>query len=131
MEFKDGKPDFSTIKRPEFDAAKAAGELDASGGKVPLLTVDGAKIGQSKAIERYLAKALGLGGSSDAEFAQIDAVAETVRDIKDAYQKAKGDPETKEKFFNEDMPNALGALEKSLPAQAAGSPFVIGSSISY
>ena len=47
----------------EFDAAKASGELDASGGKVPLLTVDGGKIGQSKAIERYLAKALGLAGS--------------------------------------------------------------------
>ena len=32
IDMKDGKPDFSTIKRPEFDAAKAAGELDASGG---------------------------------------------------------------------------------------------------
>merc|ERR1719265_808297 len=56
------------MKRPEFDAAKASGELDASQGKVPLLTVDGTgKICQSKAIERYLSRALGLAGSNDIE----------------------------------------------------------------
>jgi glutathione S-transferase len=130
IDMKDGAPDFSTMKRPEFDAAKASGELAASGGKVPLLTVDGTgKIGQSKAIERYLSRALGLAGSSDLEAAQIDAIAETVRDIKDSYQKAKGDAETKEKFFAEDMPAALGLLEASLPAGAG--PWLIGSKISY
>jgi glutathione S-transferase len=130
MDFKDGKPDFSTIKRPEFDAAKAAGELDASGGKVPLLTVDGEhKIGQSKAIERYLAGALGLAGSSAVEAAQIDAVGETVRDIKDAYQKVKGEADTKEKFFVEGLPAQLASLEKSLPS--ASGPWLIGSKVSY
>jgi glutathione S-transferase len=130
VEFKDGKPDFSTIKRPEFDAAKAAGELDSSGGKVPLLLVDGEhKIGQSKAIERYLAGALGLAGSSAVEAAQIDAVGETVRDIKDAYQKAKGEADTKEKFFAEGLPTALALLEKSLPS--ASGPWLIGSKVSY
>ena len=29
--------DFSTIQRPEFDAAKAAGKLDANLGRLPLL----------------------------------------------------------------------------------------------
>jgi len=125
----DGKPDFSTMKRPEFDEAKASGALDGAMGKVPLLTVDGAKIGQSKAIERYVAKALGLAGSSDVEAAQIDSCGETVRDIKDAYQKAKTDDATKEKFFAEDMPAALAAFEKSLPA--ASGPWLIGSKISY
>jgi glutathione S-transferase len=130
MEFKDGKPDFSTVKRPEFDEKKASGELDAACGKVPVLTVNGKdKIGQSKAIERYLARQLGLGGSSAEEFAQIDAVTETVRDIKDNYQKAKGDPATKDKFFAEDMPAAMALLEKSLPAGSG--PWLIGSSISY
>jgi glutathione S-transferase len=129
IDMKDGAPDFSTMKRPEFDAAKASGELDASGGKVPLLTVDGEKIGQSKAIERYLAKALGLAGSSDVEAAQIDALSETVRDIKDSYQKAKGDAATKDKFFAEDLPAALGLMEKSLPAGSG--PWLIGSNISY
>merc|ERR1719272_2061776 len=121
------------MKRPEFDAAKAAGELDASGGKVPLLTVDGTeKIGQSKAIERYLTKALGLAGSSDVEAAQIDAISETVRDIKDSYQKVKGEDATKAKFFAEDLPAALALLEKSLPKGSDNnSPWLVGSKISY
>lgn len=138
-----GKPDFSTMKRPEFDAAKAAGEFDASGGKLPMLTVDGAQIGQSKAIERFLAKQLGLAGSSDVEAAQVDAVGETVRDIKENYQKAKGDDATKEKFFTEDLPAQLAQLEKSLPTaykiednpwqqgMDCYSDFLIGRNISY
>jgi len=130
IEMKDGKPDFSTIKRPEFDEAKAAGELDPSCGKVPLLTVNGQKISQSKAIERHLAKACGLAGSSDIQAAQIDAVGETVRDIKDSYQKVKGEDETKEKFFAEEMPAALALLEKSLP-KAEDGPWLVGSKISY
>jgi glutathione S-transferase len=131
IDMKDGKPDFSTMKRPEFDAAKAAGELDPAGGKVPILTVDGVNhIGQSKAIERYLAKALGLAGSSDVEAAQIDAIAETVRDIMDSYQKVKGEEATKEKFFAEDLPASLKLMEKMLPSGQPG-PFLIGSKISY
>jgi len=126
----DGKPDFSTVKRPEFDAAKASGELDAAMGKVPLLTVDGAKIGQSKAIERFLAKQLGLAGSNDVEAAQIDAVSETVRDIKDTYNKEKGEAETKEKFYAQTLPAQFALLEKSLP-KAADGPWLIGSKISY
>jgi glutathione S-transferase len=129
IDMKDGAPDFSTMKRPEFDAAKAAGDLDASGGKVPLLTIDGTqKIGQSKSIERYLASALGLAGSSAVEAAQVDQVTETVRDIKDAYQKVKGDAATKAKFFAEDLPTALGLMEKALPA---GGSMLVGSKISY
>eukprot|EP00438_Fugacium_kawagutii_P029069 Skav206013 [mRNA] locus=scaffold1644:115296:123244:+ [translate_table: standard] len=74
--------DFSTIQRPEFDDMKAKGLLDASLGKVPLLEVDGAQIGQSKAIERFLASSLGMMGSSPVEAGQIDQLGETVRDIK-------------------------------------------------
>ena len=61
LSFSFGTPgDFSTIKRPEFDAMKAEGKLDKSLGKVPLLEVDGQQIGQSKAIERFLAKEFGM-----------------------------------------------------------------------
>jgi len=55
--------DFSTVIRKEFDAAKANGELDAGMGKVPLLEIDGLKIPQSKAIERYVAKKYGMMGT--------------------------------------------------------------------
>ena len=82
--------DFSTMVRKEFDAAKAAGELDAAMGKVPILEVNGVKIGQSKSIERYLARNLGFAGDTSlAEFA-IDAMCETVRDIKDEVRFLRG-----------------------------------------
>jgi glutathione S-transferase len=82
--FSFGTPgDWSTIQRPEFEAAKASGELDASLGKVPLLYVDGVKIGQSKAIERYLANTFHLMGSTPIEAAHIDQLCENVRDVMD------------------------------------------------
>jgi len=142
-EFKDnrlsltfGTPgDFSTIKRPEFDAMKEKGELDVSLGKVPLLKVDGALIGQSKAIERFIAKEVGLMGSNAVEAAQVDQLTETVRDVKDAYNAAKrtvGDDEKKaavEKFFAETLVEMCQKTEKSIPAGAG--PFMVGGKISY
>jgi len=134
--FSFGTPgDFSTIVRPEFDAAKAAGELTASAGKVPYLEVDGVKVGQSKAIERYVAKTYGLGGASDMEFAQIDAVCEMIRDIKDAYNNAKrgkdkGTPELEEalkKWFGETLPEQVKLVEGMVP----GGNFLFGKSLSY
>lgn len=126
--------DFSTIQRPEFDKAKAEGILDPSMGKVPLLFVDGGvPIPQSKAIERYLAKEFGLMGTSSIEGAQIDAVCEHIRDIKDAYQGVRRTPaDTKEaamkKFFDESLPENCAKLEKSLPKK--GGPFLFGEKIS-
>lgn len=83
--------DFSTISRPIFDEMKANGSLNPSMGKLPLLTVDGTHIAQSKAIERFVAKRLGLMGYTDLEAAQIDAICEHVRDLKDSYKKAKAE----------------------------------------
>lgn len=127
--------DFSTIQRPEFDAAKAAGELDVSLGKVPYLEVDGVRFGQSKAIERYLAKQFGQLGANDVEAAQIDQLTESIRDFKDAYNKAKnttGDEEKKaalEKWWKEGLPGLLALAEKSLPASAGS--WLVGSKVSY
>ena len=126
--------DFSTIQRPEFDEMKAKGLLDVSLGKVPLLEVDGVQIGQSKAIERFLASQLGMMGSSPAEGAQVDQLGETVRDIKDAYQKVRGikdEAEKKtamEKWFAEDLKNWVALAEKSLPAGPG--PFLVGGKLS-
>jgi len=129
--------DFSTISRPEFDAAKAAGELNAAAGKVPILDVDGVKIGQSKSIERYLMTALNLAGSSPVQAAQMDAVGEMVRDIKDAYNKQKagkdkGSAELEAamaEWFGEKLPAQLALLEQMIPASAG--PYAFGADISY
>lgn len=126
--FSFGTPgDFSTIQRPEFDEDKAAGKMDISMGKVPVL--DGGPdfaLPQSKAIERYLAKKFGLMGSTPEEEAWVDAVCEHVRDINDAYAR-KGlffmrDEEKKKeiqaKWFGEELPGMLDKLEMSLPGSS-------------
>jgi len=127
--------DFSTISRPEFDAAKAAGELDLNLGRVPVLVVDGVQIGQSKAIERYVAKQFGMMGSTDIEAALIDCLTCHIIDIKDAYNKAKNaagsDPEAKEaamkKWFEEDLPQWLVKVEKTVTGPG---PYLVGDKIS-
>lgn len=127
--------DFSTIKREAFDTAKAGGELDASLGKLPFLEVDGVKIGQSKAIERYISREFGLMGSTPVEAAQIDAIAECAIDIKQAYQKVRGISDAAEKevgmtkWFAEDLPGMVVLVEKALGAGPG--PFFVGDKISY
>jgi glutathione S-transferase len=127
--------DFSTIIRPEFDEAKASGQLDKACGKAPVLYVDGvALMGQSKAIERYLASKFGLMGANAEEAGAIDALCENVRDIKDAYNAAKRKPEGEERdaaikeFFDVALVKWCKDTEKSLPA--GQSDVLVGAGIS-
>ncbi|CAE7508527.1 GST [Symbiodinium natans] len=115
--------DFSTIQRKEFDEDKASGILDIALGKVPVLNVGDFTLPQSKAIERYLARKLGMMGDDEVEEALVDAMAEHVRDINDAYSR-KGlffmkDEEKKaelqKKWYAEELPDWLSKLEKALP----------------
>ena len=112
--------DFTTISRPEFDAAQQAGAFAAGLGKVPLLEVGGDAVPQSKAIERYVARTLGMVGTDDLEAAQIDAVTEHVRDIKQAYQphrkcKAENPAEAQATWFSKTLPEYSQKLEAALP----------------
>lgn len=63
--------------------AQANGELSSNLGRCPVLVVDGVhEIGQNKAIERYLARRLGLFGATDIEAARIDCAVEHLIDAK-------------------------------------------------
>jgi glutathione S-transferase len=119
--------DFSTMQRPEFDAAKTDGTLAASLNRLPMLECDGVQIGQSKAIERFVATKVGLMGADAVEAAKIDAMCENVRDCKDDYKacKAKGDEELA-KFFAEKMP----AFMKCCDATAGDGGFLVGGKLS-
>jgi glutathione S-transferase len=78
---------------------------------VPILYIDGKPVvGQSKSIERFLAARFGLNGDTDIQAAQIDMVGEHVRDIKDAYQKAKAGG-TADAFLAEELPKWAAKLE--------------------
>ena len=77
-----------------------AGEFEAALGKVPILYVDGVALPQSKAMERYVAKQVGLMGSTPMEEAQIDAICEHQRDIRDAFGKVDGMPKVRRENEN-------------------------------
>eukprot|EP00929_Paragymnodinium_shiwhaense_P093715 TRINITY_DN5394_c0_g1_i2.p1 TRINITY_DN5394_c0_g1~~TRINITY_DN5394_c0_g1_i2.p1 ORF type:complete len:229 (+),score=86.15 TRINITY_DN5394_c0_g1_i2:79-765(+) len=126
--------DFSTIKREEWDAAKAKGDFVAGMGKVPVLEVDGVKVGQSKAIERFVAKKVGMMGANDVEAFQIDALCSCVTDIKDAYKAAKeagkdDKDAAMKKWFDETLPEWLGKVEQALPS-GPGGPWLVGDRMS-
>jgi len=119
------------IASPGFGAAKTSGELDANMGRAPVIVVDDKlELGQSKTIERYLARRLGLLGKNEAEAAQIDAITEHCRDIKDKYQKAKTDKDEKAKFFAEVMPESMQLMDKAVGVVGGTGPALIGSSLS-
>ena len=127
---------------PEFKKAKESGDLDANLGRAPLLVVDGMHIGQSKAIERFLANKFGFMGDSDIEAAQIDCIAEHCRDVKDAQVK-KGfsaftrdkteeeKAESKKEWFETDMPAMLEKLEKAVALTSGKSGYAFGEKNTY
>jgi len=124
------------VEKKEFDAATAAGEHDAGMGQTPVLDVGGRKIGQSRAIERYVARATGLMGSDDIEAGQIDQLGETVRDIGMMCDRCfSGFPPVRDedamtKLFTEKLPGTLKKAEASLPPATDG-PWLVGSKMSY
>uniref|UniRef100_A0A7S0IZC8 GST N-terminal domain-containing protein n=1 Tax=Calcidiscus leptoporus TaxID=127549 RepID=A0A7S0IZC8_9EUKA len=110
---------FST---PEFSADKESGALAANLNRAPLLEVDGTPIGQSKAIERYVAAQGGLMGATPLEAALIDSVAEHVRDVKDAqarkgfgmFSRDKSDEEKtrlRDEWYATELPSWLQRIE--------------------
>eukprot|EP00929_Paragymnodinium_shiwhaense_P001337 TRINITY_DN101562_c0_g1_i1.p2 TRINITY_DN101562_c0_g1~~TRINITY_DN101562_c0_g1_i1.p2 ORF type:complete len:275 (-),score=72.39 TRINITY_DN101562_c0_g1_i1:361-1185(-) len=115
--------DFSTIKRDEFDADQNAGKFDYAMNLIPVIEAGDFKLAQSKAIERYIAKKVGMMGSSLEEEAWVDAINEHVGDIGAAFGKKESD----EKWFKEVMPAYMKKLEVAL----VGSPgFAVGSKVS-
>jgi len=125
--------DIATFARPEFDAAKAEGVFAVNMDRAPILVVGDTVIGQSKTIDRYVAKTVGMMGANDLEAAQVDMVGEHVRDIKDSYQKEMAGKSGEEKtaaqvaFVEGKLPEWLAKLDKSLPGSAG---VAVGNSIS-
>ena len=85
-------------------------------GQVPVLEIDGLKLGQSRAIVRYLSRKYGFSGDSEAEEALVDMYGEHVRDIKDSFFKVRFAPQAdRNKWYQTDLP------EVSMPACAPNS----------
>lgn len=144
-EYKDTRYEITpgTMDAPEFKKAKEGGDLDMNLARAPILISDETSIiGQSKSIERFLAKKFNLMGSNDIEHAQIDCVAEHCRDVKDAqgrkgfsfFNSDKSDEEkaaAREEWFAKDMPTMLEKMEKAIQLTSGEKGYSVGKTNSY
>ena len=102
----------------EFDRRQAAGLFTANLDRLPILKYDGVEIGQSKTIERFVARKYGFLGSNEVEAALIDAISEHVRDIKLKYNEARNNKSGEEletarkNFLVKDFPVWVSKIEK-------------------
>eukprot|EP00587_Corethron_hystrix_P007288 CAMPEP_0113309342 /NCGR_PEP_ID=MMETSP0010_2-20120614/7429_1 /TAXON_ID=216773 ORGANISM="Corethron hystrix, Strain 308" /NCGR_SAMPLE_ID=MMETSP0010_2 /ASSEMBLY_ACC=CAM_ASM_000155 /LENGTH=249 /DNA_ID=CAMNT_0000164585 /DNA_START=38 /DNA_END=787 /DNA_ORIENTATION=- /assembly_acc=CAM_ASM_000155 len=132
-----------TFNAPEFTAEKESELLNANLGRVPLLIVDGeGLIGQSKSIERFLARKFDLMGNNEVEAAQIDCISEHCRDVKDAamrkgfsmFTKDKTDEEkaaARKEWFEDEMPAMLKKIEKAVELSSGEKGYAVGMATSY
>ena len=131
-----------TMEAPAFKEAKEKGELVANMDRAPILIVDGDHvIGQSKAIERFLARRYKLMGRSEIEAAQIDCVTEHCRDIKDAQMRKRFSAFVKDRtdeekavdqklWFEEEMPEMLTKLQAAIQVPSKAKGCAVGGSLS-
>jgi len=123
---------------PEFNADKESGALNVNMARAPILDIDGAQIGQSHAIARFLARKHGMMGGDEIEAAQIDTLYEHVRDIKDAWVKvrinAALDEEAKKaavaKYLTSDLPEWCAKLEACMKLFKAADDCAVGDKMS-
>jgi len=132
-----------TFQSPEFNEAKESGDLKLNLNRAPVLvTPDGKTIGQSKAIERYLARRFGLMGKTPEEEGMIDCIAEHCRDVKDAarqkgfsqFTRNKTDEEKAEarrEWFENDMPTMLMKIEEAVKETSEAEGYSFGATTTY
>jgi glutathione S-transferase len=130
------KPEGGYEFSAEFQNDKNNGDFRVNMDRLPLLEVNGVRIGQSRSIERYLANKYGFFGKSDEDRALIDGVVENVRDIIDVWWKIyfaqEGEDKTKQiaDWWSTAFPEWLKKLEQGLPENSSD-VFVVGSTPSY
>ena len=131
------------FEAPEFKADKESGALALNLGRAPLLLTDEGAIGQSKAMERYVASQAGLMGATPFEAARIDMVAEHVRDVRDTQMRkgfsrmARGKTDEEKaalssEWYGTDLPSFLAKIEACVVDMAGkGAAHVVGGGVSY
>jgi len=106
-------------------------------GQMPLLHVGTAVIAQSAAIERYVARTLGLYGKDDMEAAHVDMIVEGVKDMVQPFftansMKDENEKKTKiENYFKNDFGRWAGQLTALLKANDGGKGYFVGSDVTY
>ena len=121
------------FEREQWPALKSQMPL----GQVPVLEVDGTKIPQSTSIARFLAKQFHLAGKDKLEEAKVDAVADTISDLINAFvpTRREQDPtkqqELIDKFRTEQLPKHLQNLDALGRLYGNGGPFFVGNNLTW
>jgi len=132
----------ATPEWPLFLKDKDAGKFNHTMGQVPVLEVDGKlSFGQSKSIERYLARQFGFWGQDEAEAALVDSICENIRELYDAWRKLRDPTITEEKekanmaeFVAQKLSDWLKPIEDSLngvTSSAVGSANTLPDILNY
>ncbi|KAK7863745.1 hypothetical protein R5R35_011148 [Gryllus longicercus] len=93
---------------------------DVPFGKIPTLEVDGKTAHQSVSICRFLGREFGLAGENNWEGLQIDAVVDTIQDLRIAFadfmyaENKTVKAQKKEKLINETLPFYLSRLDEQV-----------------
>jgi len=121
------------FKADEFVADQKAGKFASALNQVPYLETNKFQLGQSRAIQRYLAREFGFVGRNEIEAAQVDCFCEHLRDMGQQRQDAVRKVERKDMgtagtaWVNEELPKWLPELE----AATSGQPgFIVGNKTS-
>jgi len=106
-------------------------------GQVPVLEFNGAKLPQTMAIARFLAKQFQLAGKDNFEQAKVDAVGDTISDLIMAYMPSRTEKdETKKqeltkKFVAEELPKHLKNLEVLGKLYGNGGRYFVGNNLTW
>jgi glutathione S-transferase len=120
-------------ERDEWPSHKAETPL----GQIPVLEVDGTKLPQSSSIARFLAKQFHLAGKDNLEQAKVDAVIDTIIDLRTKYipvrteQDEAKKKELTKKFLEEELPKHLQNLETLGKLYGNGGPFFVGGHLTW
>ena len=107
-------------------------------GTLPILEVDGAMLGGSIPIARFVAQRCGVAGSNDVENAMIDGICDSAMGmldtVVDTYLLEKDEEKkaaTKKKILETTIPNCLGFLEKQINTNKSPGGWLVGSKVTY
>lgn len=143
MQFDDVRYDIAKHGEDSSDGHKfltdrEEGKFAVNMDRLPILEVEGAQIGQSRAIERFVSGRCHLLGKNDLERGIIDCITENVRDIKEKWgliisnqSKAEKEKLIQQWFHHGGLSDWLIRLENSLPPSSSSGVYVFGSHPTY
>ncbi len=119
------------VGRDEFMAMKSSGELPY--GQLPVLEVDGFRVGQAVAIAKFCGKVSGHYPSDDVEALRVDELLDAASDVTSLFAQSFREPDAEKKLamrkalLDGKLTAFLAALEKRF--QLNDGPYFVGNTL--